>query len=441
MSTLNIQSLFSSSAIINDNGYTNVTLDQFRPIWSSSLVLSNTILFLFLFTIYMFILIGFIYKVTRKLKLKRNQKILFIMTGIYVTVQIMSLLIRVVNESLQLTVRTRAENGGLIEWELFVTMQVFAGLNTFSMLSNFLTLFSIVIFVQNMFWSTATLMRAISKQTSKIIRMIMTIVGTVFVIVAVVIILLIGIIAGIRRFDYIPKEYVAAIQVTSFVVGGIVLLFVGGMLIASGIIVIRTIQKTSKNVVTANVSNNTNSESFAQKSESNIESQTSHSSNNTRQSFDKVSFEKRVQSPFKITFGLLIGLLMCISLQLIAIAIASGATELANYSVIWQFLNCTGVLTFGILILFLFFPLFRDMEIAMQEIEKRKEALSQKKLRSNHLHVPSTTRNHLSDLSGSGDNFLSLPSSSGGDMSPTSPSAISFSSEVMAISDDSKLYQ
>ncbi|EFC35660.1 predicted protein [Naegleria gruberi] len=142
--------LDSSSVIVNGEGYTNVTLDQMKPIWASGLVLSNTIIFLILFSVYIFVLIGFIIRVTRKLKLKRNQTILFIMTGIYVTVQIFSLLVRVVNETLQLVIREKIEAGQLIEWKLFIAMQVFLGLNSFTMTSNFLTLFSIIVFVQNM---------------------------------------------------------------------------------------------------------------------------------------------------------------------------------------------------------------------------------------------------------------------------------------------------
>ena len=95
--------LDSSSVIVNGEGYTNVTLDQMKPIWASGLVLSNTIIFLILFTVYIFVLIGFIIRVTRKLKLKRNQTILFIMTGIYVTVQIFSLLVRVVKRNLTIS--------------------------------------------------------------------------------------------------------------------------------------------------------------------------------------------------------------------------------------------------------------------------------------------------------------------------------------------------
>ena len=281
-------------------------------------------------------------------------------------------------------------------------------------------------------------MRAITKETSKIIRTSMTIIAALFVMLAILIILLIGIMSGIKRFDFIPKEYATAIQVVSFVVGGCVIVFVGCMLIASGIIVVRTIQKTSKNVITA-VSEHHKSESKM----STTESQNSSS----RASFDKVSFEKRVQSPFKITFGLLIGLLLCMALQLVAIAIAAGASELANYSVIWQFLNCTGVLIFGILILFLFYPLFRDMEIAMKEIEKRKETLSQKKLHKvSHLQLPlqngSSSSTTLKDhsMSGSENNFLSLPSSSScGDMSPTTPSTISFSTEVLVIPSENNI--
>ena len=137
--------------VVNINGFANVTQDTFKPVWSSGLTMANSVVFLILFSVLMIALVWFLIRVTRKVTLKRNQKILCTMTGIFVIIQIVLLLSRLVSDSLQIVARLRTEQNNLmIEWELFVAVQVFAGLITYFMLCNFVILIGILFFVQRM---------------------------------------------------------------------------------------------------------------------------------------------------------------------------------------------------------------------------------------------------------------------------------------------------
>ena len=136
--------------VINQNGYVNVTSDYFKPLWSSGLTMANSGVFLCLYTIYMIGLVAFLIRVTRKVQLKRNHKILFSMTTIFVLVQIILLIMRIVSDALQIESRILTERKELVGWDLFLAVQIFAGIITFFMLINFVILMVIMFFVQRM---------------------------------------------------------------------------------------------------------------------------------------------------------------------------------------------------------------------------------------------------------------------------------------------------
>ncbi|KAL9643982.1 hypothetical protein ABK040_005450 [Willaertia magna] len=134
--------------------------------------------------------------------------------------------------------------------------------------------------------------------------------------------------------------------------------FVIALVIISGVLVIRTIKKTTQNVSQS------------------IQKNVSKLNSSGRISLDQ-SFEKRVQSPFKITIGLMIGLVLCILLEIVSIGLAAGVTSFENVKAVWHFFNCLGVLIYSVLVLFLFYPLFLDSEMALKEIEKRNQTMKE----------------------------------------------------------------
>ncbi|EFC44106.1 predicted protein [Naegleria gruberi] len=211
-------------------------------------------------------------------------------------------------------------------------------------------------------------MRAVNKNTSKIIGIVMMIMEGLFIVFGTLLVIVMSVVAGLKKFNFVPSQAMTAVFASAFAAAAVMIVFVALMVIISGVLVIKTIRQTSRNVLQAVKSQ--------QLKETDL---LSADSSKLRTSIDKASFERRVQSPFKITFGLLIGLIICVILELIAIAVASIAADVEEVKLIWQALNCAAVLIFGVLIIFLFYPLFMDTENALNEIEKRKEGAERKK--------------------------------------------------------------
>ena len=136
--------------VIESGGFANVTTSVFLPVWSCALSLSNCIFFLIIFIVYLIALGIFLFRISRKVKLVRNHKVLFVLTIIFVIIQILNLICRLVHDSLQIHARLLSESGQLVEWSLFLAIQVTAGITTFAMYINFISLFEIIFFVQRL---------------------------------------------------------------------------------------------------------------------------------------------------------------------------------------------------------------------------------------------------------------------------------------------------
>ncbi|EFC45936.1 predicted protein [Naegleria gruberi] len=275
---------------------------------------------------------------------------------------ILNLICRLVHDSLQIHARLLSESGQLVEWSLFLAIQVTAGITTFAMYINFISLFEIIFFVQRLFWKTARLLRAISNKTHRIIEIIILIANVVVVIIGVLVVVAVSALYAIKKFEIISNNYLTYAFVASFIAIFIILIFLSSLIITSGILVMRTIKQTTRNV-TQSIRNTSLSD-------------TQNSAPTNRASFEIKSFEKRVQSPFKITFGLLLGLLLCILLEIISLALASTVTSSEDFKAIWHFFNCLGVLIYAVLLMLLFYPMFLDSENALKEIEKRNELMN-----------------------------------------------------------------
>ncbi|EFC45934.1 predicted protein [Naegleria gruberi] len=197
-------------------------------------------------------------------------------------------------------------------------------------------------------------MRAVSKKTHKVIEMLMISINVVFIFVSSLLILAASILYGIKNFEIVPTSTMTYIFPVFAVIVFFMFAFVISMVISSGVLVIRNIRKTTQNVTQSIQKNN-------------------HSNSSVRISLETQTFEKRVQSPFKITIGLMIGLVLCILLEIISVSLAAGVTAFEEIKAVWHFFNCLGVLIYSVLVLFLFYPLFLDSEKALNEIEKRNE--------------------------------------------------------------------
>ncbi|KAF0973879.1 hypothetical protein FDP41_007266 [Naegleria fowleri] len=289
-------------------------------------------------------------------QLKRTHKVLLTWTVVFVSIQALTQLLRIANDVLTIYARETAEASQLVEWSFFTAMNTVSGVTTFFTFINLMSLFVILFFVQQVFWQTARLVRAISQKVHSTISIVMRVVNGIFLFVGSCIVIMGAVFYACNRMGFISNTTTTVVFALCFVII-VMLLFYTSMVLASGIVVLKTIKQTSA----------IHKISSGQKPIERTDS---------RSSFDIRNFERKVQSPFKITFGLLVALLFCVLMEIIAGGLSSTMTNVDTMRLIWYILNCTGILVFAITILFLWFPLFWGNENAFNEIEKRKQAQS-----------------------------------------------------------------
>ena len=142
--------LLSASDAINSNGYANVTLDSYLPVWSNAISISNSVFFLAVYSVYLVCSVAFLIRASRKIKINANHKKLFALTILFVIIQCINLLVRICYDSVHIRARIIAETGSLVEWSFFVVLQTLGGFTTAAMYINYISLFEILFFVQRM---------------------------------------------------------------------------------------------------------------------------------------------------------------------------------------------------------------------------------------------------------------------------------------------------
>ncbi|KAG2388031.1 hypothetical protein C9374_000881 [Naegleria lovaniensis] len=408
------------------DGYANVSYTHYLPVWVNSLSMANSIFYLICFGLYYLSMAFFLYKIkSRKIELKRNHKLLFVLAIVFVAIQSMTLIIRVVYDGLHLYARIYTEStGNLLRMEFLIALNLMGALTIFFMFSDFIFLFIVLFYFQKIFWTTAKMMGAISRKALSRIQIMLNVTTVIFSVTSLVMVLLAAIFFFFQKTDMVGKPPTTGVYVGCFVVIFTMLVYDAVITIISGVLVMRSIKQTIKAVMTSSqryaqrhyqpritspLTSSSLSDHNVDKSNANISNTTlsvqqqvvnsshphSTNDNNTsttilRTSIDGRKMEQRIQSPFKVTFGLLLGLVACIFFQLLAAGIASAAVEIDVVKMIWYFFNCLGVLVFAVIILCLFYPMFVNTEIAFKEIETSKaNALK------NHEHVQEGSLNPM----------------------------------------------
>ncbi|KAG2374429.1 hypothetical protein C9374_010713 [Naegleria lovaniensis] len=271
---------------LNVDGYANVSVSYYFPTWLGYATISNSSFFFIAY-------------------------VLLTWTIVFVAIQSLTQLLRIVNDVLTIYARETAETERLVEWSFFTALNTISGVTTFFTFINIMSLFVILFFVQQVFWQTARLVRAISQQVHNIISIVMRIVNGIFLIVGACTVILGAVFYACNRMGFINNTTTTIVFALCFAIIVSMLLFYTVMVLASGIIVLKTIKQTS-------TSNKILTHTTDQKPIERTDS---------RSSFDIRNFEKKVQNPFKITFGLLGALLFCVFMEIIAGGLASTMTN------------------------------------------------------------------------------------------------------------------
>lgn len=128
------------------DGYANVSYTHYLPVWVNSLSMANSICF----GIYYMCMGIFFYKIkSRKIELKRIHKLLFVLAILFVAIQSVTLIVRVVFDAMHLYARIYTEStGNLLRMEFLIALNVMGALTIFFMFSDFIFLFIVLFFFQ-----------------------------------------------------------------------------------------------------------------------------------------------------------------------------------------------------------------------------------------------------------------------------------------------------
>jgi len=145
----NTELFTSEMPVVTPEGKANVTVDFFHPSWSSAISLANSGFYIIVYMIYYAVMVSFLIRIAgSNTKMKRNPKILFVLGAVFVAIQILGLVVRMVYDAMDLHSRLAAERGELTDWSYVVVMLVVSGISTFLVLFNMLFLYVILYFCQ-----------------------------------------------------------------------------------------------------------------------------------------------------------------------------------------------------------------------------------------------------------------------------------------------------
>jgi len=195
----------------------------------------------------------------------------------------------------------------------------------------------------------------VNKQAYKKIQWITNITTPILIVILIGLLVTISVFYPIAKMGLISKLAQTLVYVGCFLTLVVLLLFYSIMIVSSGVVIVKSIRKTSQAV---------------------------HSAVHTKHSL--------LQNPFAITFALLVGLLCCVVTELLAFGIGSAVTsDTEDYKFVWHFFNCAGVLIFAVIALLLFYPMFEDTDKVMGKIT---DSTKEKKLNHAHLEAPKHIR-------------------------------------------------
>src|SRR3989338_2236315 len=171
------------------------------------------------------------------------------------------------------------------------------------------------------------IMRAISKRTFRNISYFAKLTIFSFTIIVLICNVLVSLFLVLAKLNVVSKS--VNITVNSIILSVVVLLFCKDVIsvLTSGILVIKSIRQSIERV---------------------------------KQTTKKT---EGMENPFIVTFSLLVGLIICILLQIVSATVATAyVSEREEFKFAWHFVNCAGILVFACLTLALFYPMFIQTE-------------------------------------------------------------------------------
>ncbi|KAG2392006.1 hypothetical protein C9374_013491 [Naegleria lovaniensis] len=355
------------------DGYLNVTAEYFTPLWATSTSISISSIFIICFVLYFIFYFIFLIRMRNRKEFKRNHKILFVLVGVCVTFQFMCLVMSIVYNILNKNARFQLENGANVTWAFFIGLQTALGLNNFFRFTNVVILFVIIYFVQMIFWKTARLTRTISSLSFRYIKILMNIVNLAFVVTGMLFVMVVVVSDVLLRLGYISNLITTGVYVGCFFCIVFMIVFDSIMALTSGILVINTIKRTAQNAERMTNRFTESAPAATKKEDVSLyqESTTEQNKGFPKSNETGVRFQKRVQNPFKMTFGLLFALVMCVVMEVVAGATGSTSSVHLSLGLIWHFCNSSGIFCFAAAVLILFYPSILVTNDAIQELEKQ----------------------------------------------------------------------
>ncbi|KAG2388584.1 hypothetical protein C9374_000023 [Naegleria lovaniensis] len=322
----------SERPIILIDPMVNVTsIDYFLPSYLNAISLANSLFFLTCYFIFFscFGIMLFIITKKRKISLKKNPKILFILVAIFVSIQCATLFVRIVFDSWSMDARALKEKDSqqLFSKGYFFSLKAVGALTTLLSTINYVFVFVILFHVQMVFWTSAQQLGALSTTLYERIKKVTSALFGVFAFFSLMAVLTATIAQLLNDTTVISSSTMAIILYSCFAVLCSAFLFDIILTLMSGFFILKGIHKNSSYF-----------KSF------------------------KLLCSCKQSNPFLVTFGLMIGLILCVCGQLLATALvsAAGSSRGSGLKIL---------LIFATLSLLLFHPMFVQTERALSQVQ------------------------------------------------------------------------
>ncbi|EFC37833.1 predicted protein [Naegleria gruberi] len=334
------------SAVLNesDSGF-NKNLTSVLPTHPNCIA-STTVsgFFVVCFAIFLLVQLGFFVRTETKKVMKRNQKVLLILSSILVGVQLMALILRIIYFAIAFSIRAKYTSLIGVKFvidSMTTSLVVFGALEFAFSLFQAVTMVVIISFIQYVFLTTVHLSGAMTKKVYKVVRVMTIVMGILTAVAMGIFIIVLTISKVLTTLGIYGDVNQTAITVVVFILFIIIIFTSLGMLSFFGFKVVTTIKSRSLNL---------------------------------RQETNRNLIIRTVQKPLIKTVSLLISLVLSTFILILSAIIGIITSSVSNdFKAIDYSLNSFGILFFSVVILFLYNPLFSESYKVVDSVEEKEK--------------------------------------------------------------------
>ncbi|EFC38399.1 predicted protein [Naegleria gruberi] len=319
--------------------FVNITsLDHFAPIGVSGISIGIEFGFLASFIACCVALVSLLNHL-KKIRLSTNAKKFFILNSVFMSIQMVNIVVRIVSDFVVIELRMKMEEGFHITKALYVVYALLSTASDYVLLLSFVTLFVIISYVQTIFLNSSYRAKALSAKLANNLKKGLYVITGLFSFSMFIIVSVVSLFHFLHLMDILPQTPITISNSVIFAVVSCMLVFKAVFTLWSGIVVIKAIKRNTHRLSIAHI------EPLQQK-----------------------GFVKRQVNPFLITILLISAMVLSVFLHIVAGGVATlvGGSENTVVKIVWQVSTSFSVLVCSSLSMSMFYPMFIHAEEAIK---------------------------------------------------------------------------